>query len=254
MTMSNSRAPGRTALVTGASRGIGAAVAVALARRGITPVLAVRDPASAARAAQAVQAQGQSALVVPCDVADYASVKAAVQATLDRWGRLDAVVNNAGQIEPIGHLADTDPAAWARTVAVNLVGCYHVAHAAMASLLQGQGTLVNVSTGAAYTPREGWSAYCSSKAGLTMLTRSLHLEYHARGLSAYGLQPGLVATRMQDTIRASGMNEISRVPRERLAPADLSAGVIAWLVDTRPQDLLGQDLTVNDEVLMKRVV
>jgi 3-oxoacyl-[acyl-carrier protein] reductase len=248
-----SRPSRRTALITGASRGIGAAVAVALARRGIVPVLAVREPASAAEAAQAVEDLGVPALVVPCEVTDYESVKAAVQATLDRWGRLDAVVNNAGQIEPIGQLAETDPAAWARTVAVNLVGCYHVAHAAMAALLQARGVVVNVSSGAAYTPREGWSAYCSSKAALVMLTRSLHQEYAARGLSTYGLQPGQVDTRMQELIRASGMNEVSRVRREQLAPAGLSAGVIAWLVDTQPRDLLGQDLSVRDEGLLKRV-
>ncbi len=250
--MTQERPADRTAFITGASRGIGAAVAVALARRGIAPVLAVRDPASAQETADAVKAAGMPVLVVPCEVTDYASVKAAVATTMERWGRLDAIVNNAGQLGPIGHLADTDPAEWARTVTINLTGCYHVAHAAMDALLQAGGALVNVSTGAAHTAREGWSAYCSSKAGLAMLTRSIDLEYGPRGLSTYGLAPGLVDTRMQGVIRASGMNEISRVPRDKLAPADRSAGVIAWLVDTRPQDLRGQDLTVNDAALMER--
>lgn len=244
--------PGRTALVTGASRGIGAAVALALARRGIAPVLAVREPASAHDTARAVEALQVPALIVPCDVTDYASVRAAIDTCLEQRGRLDAIVNNAGQLDPIGHLADTDPAAWARNVAVNLVGCYHVAHAAMKPLLAARGVIVNVSTGAAHTPREGWSAYCSSKAGLVMLTRSLNHEYGERGVSAYGLQPGLVDTRMQELIRASGMNEISRVPREKLAPAERSASVIAWLVDTHPEDLKGQDLTVFDEQLTAR--
>ena len=242
----------KTALVTGASRGIGAAVAVALAWRGIAPVLAVRDPAAAAAVGHAVGALGVPWLSVACDVTDHASVKAAVDLCLKEWGRLDIVVNNAGQIEPIGHLHETDPAQWARAISVNLVGCYHVCHAAMPALLAAKGAIVNLSTGAAHTPREGWSAYCSSKAGLAMLTRSLAHEYAGRGLTPYGLAPGLVDTQMQGRIRSSGMNEISRIPQETLAPPSLSAGVIAWLADTQPDDLVGQDLTVNDKALLAR--
>jgi NAD(P)-dependent dehydrogenase (short-subunit alcohol dehydrogenase family) len=243
---------GRAAFVTGASRGIGAAVAVALARRGIAPVLAVREPASAEEAAAAVRQLGVPCLVQRCDVADAASVHEAVAEALRAWGRLDVVVNNAGQIDPIGHLGDTDPGAWARAISVNLVGAYNVLHAAMPALLKAGGTVVNLSTGAAHTPREGWSAYCSSKAGLAMLTRCVAHEYTARGVLAYGLQPGLVDTDMQGRIRGSGMNEISRVPRENLAPPERSAGVVAWLADQRPADLAGQDLTVADTALLER--
>jgi len=251
--MTDSRPAGRTALVTGASRGIGAAVAVALARRGIAPALLVRNPAAAASVQRAVQELGVPCLVQACDVADAAAVRQAVAAVAQAWGRVDAVVNNAGQIEPIGHLADTDPAQWAAAIMVNLVGSYHVIHAALPLVLQGgSGAIVNLSTGAAHTPREGWSAYCSSKAALAMLTRCTHHEYGARGVAVYGLQPGLVDTEMQGRIRGSGMNEISRVPREKLAPPERSAAVVAWLADRRPADLLGQDLTVADAALLER--
>lgn len=243
---------GRIALITGAARGIGAATALALARRGIAPVLAVRDPAAAQAAADAVRALGAPCRVVPCDVADYASVRAAVAQTLAECGRLDAIVNNAGTIDPIGHLGDTDPAQWARAIAVNLTGAYHVVHAALPALLEHRGAVVNVSTGAAHAPREGWTAYCSAKAGLAMLTQCIAHEYAQRGLSVYGLQPGMVDTGMQTRIRASGMNPISQIPRADLAPVEVSAGVIAWLIAECPQDLIGQDLTVRDEQLMGR--
>ena len=85
-----------------------------------------------------------------------------------------------------------------------------------------------------------------------MFTRCVAHEYRARGVVSYGLQPGLVDTEMQVRIRRSGMNEISRVPREKLASAAHSAGVIAWLADVQPDDLCGQDLTANDPVLLKR--
>jgi NAD(P)-dependent dehydrogenase (short-subunit alcohol dehydrogenase family) len=252
--MTDTPSPTRVAFVTGAARGIGAATAVALARRGFAPVLAVRRPEAAEEAAAAVRAAAAPCLVVACDVTDLASVRAAVGRTLDTWGRIDCVVNNAGQIEPIGHIADTDPAAWAATLASNLTGAYHVLHATLPALLQVQGAVVNLSTGAAHAPREGWSAYCSSKAGLAMLTRCVAHEYGERGVSAYGLQPGLVDTAMQDRIRGSGMNEISRIPKSQLAPPQRSADVIAWLADTRPADLRGQDLTVNDPALLARAL
>jgi 3-oxoacyl-[acyl-carrier protein] reductase len=242
----------RVAFITGASRGIGAATATALARRGIAPVLAVRDIASAEATTRAVRALGLECLAVACDVADADSVQAAIAQTLQAHGRLDIVVNNAGQIDPIGHVADTDVGQWARAIAVNLTGAYHVVHAALPSLLKAGGTIVNLSSGAAHAPREGWSAYCSSKAALAMLTRCLAHEYAARGVAVYGLQPGVVDTDMQARIRGSGMNEVSRIPREQLASPERSGQVIAWLSDQRPEDLVGQDLSVNDAKLMAR--
>ena len=243
---------GRVALVTGAARGIGASTVLALAQRGIAPVLAVRDPQAAQAAADAVSALGVACRIEVCDVADYASVQRCVANVLKAWSRIDIVINNAGQIEPQAPLAQTDPAEWAHAMQVNLVGPYNVIHAALPELLQRKGVVLNVSTGAAHTPRDGWSAYCTSKAGLYMLSRSVLNEYGKEGLSVYSLQPGLVDTAMQGLIRAQGVNEISRIPREKLAPPTVSAGLIAWLADTLPQDLMGSDLSVNDAGLLER--
>jgi len=112
----------RTAIVTGAARGIGAATAMALAVRGIAPALFVRDAGAAAGIADKIRARGVACRVEACDVADYGSVRAAVARTADAWGRLDVVVNNAGTVEPMGFIADTDPAEWARAYAVNVIG------------------------------------------------------------------------------------------------------------------------------------
>lgn len=238
--------------MTGGARGIGAATALALARRGIACVLAVRDPQAARATAETVLKLGVACKVEACDVADYASVQRCIASVLDAWGRLDVVINNAGQIEPQAPLVQTDPAEWARAVSVNLVGPYNVIHAALPELLRRHGAIINVSTGAAHTPRDGWSAYCSSKAGLYMLSRSVLNEYGKQGVSVYSLQPGLVDTDMQVRIRAQGVNEISRIAQEKLAPPSLSGGVIAWLADTRPSDLMGSDLSVNDTGLLER--
>jgi len=176
--MSTRVAQERVALVTGASRGIGAATALALAQRGFLPVLAVRDPATAAEAVAAIEKHGLRALRVRCDVGDDASTRDAVDECVRLAGRLDALVNNAGQIDPIGRLGDTNPEAWAAAIDVNLVGPYRMARAALPALARSTAAcIVNVSTGAAHAPREGWSAYCSAKAGLAMLTRCLATEY-----------------------------------------------------------------------------
>jgi NAD(P)-dependent dehydrogenase (short-subunit alcohol dehydrogenase family) len=247
MTDINPPASTRVALVTGAARGIGAATAIALARRGIAPVLAVRDPEAARPVLEAVARLGVACRIETCDVADHGAVGAAVQRLLAHWKRLDIVVNNAGQIDPIGHIGDTDPAQWARNINVNLVGAYNVVHACLPSLLSsGSAAILNVSSGAAQAPREGWSAYCSSKAGLLMFSRALFEEYGRQGIAAFSLRPGVVDTEMQVRIRASGMNEVSRIPRAQLAPPDHAAGIIAWLCDRRPAHHAGKELNAND--------
>jgi len=244
----------RTAIVTGAARGIGAATAMALAARGIAPALFVRDPGAAAGIADKVRARGVACRVETCDVADHDSVRAAVARTADAWGRLDAVINNAGTVEPMGFIADTDPAEWARAYAVNVIGAYHVVREALPLLLREGGAVVNLSTGAAHTPRDGWSAYCGCKAALAMFTRSIAKEYGDKGVFAYGLQPGLVDTEMQVSIRRAGINEISRIPREQLDPPERSANAIAWLAAECPADLAGQDLHVSHPAFADIVV
>jgi len=242
---------GRVAFITGAGRGIGAAAARMLADRGVRVVAAVRDPAGADEVRGLLG--GAEHRIIACDVADWPAVEAAVARTLSDFGRLDILVNNAGQIAPIGRITETDPADWTHSVQVNLVGAYHAARAALPSLLAaGGGVIVNVSSGAAQAPREGWSAYCAAKAGLAMLTRSLAHEYGAQGLCAYGFQPGVVDTAMQVSIRASGINEISRLKREQLAAPALPAAVIAWLCTDAAKDLAGQELSIGDKALRAR--
>lgn len=244
---------GKVALVTGVSRGIGLAAAVALAEAGATVVgLARTDPASG-EAARRLQASGRPHLLQSCDVADWPAVRDVAQAVVDRFGGVDVLVNNAGMIEPIGRLGDTDPELWHRNLAVNLGGAYNAARAALASLMERRGTVINVSSGAAHRPAEGWSAYCSAKAGMAMLTRMLALEYGAAGLRVFGFQPGVVDTEMQVSIRASGINEVSRLRREDLARPEDPARAIVYLCSREADDLAGQELTIRDLNFRRRI-
>jgi NAD(P)-dependent dehydrogenase (short-subunit alcohol dehydrogenase family) len=237
------------ALVMGASAGIGAALAEALVARGASIAIAARRRAPLDALAARL---GPNVLPLTCDVADQAQVAATVAATVARFGRLDHLINNAGVIEPIGHLHETDPAEWAACIAVNLTGAFNACHAALPHLLKQGGTIVNVSSGAGHRPQEGWSAYCSSKAGLVMLTRALALEYGQHGIRAYGFAPGTVRTEMQVKVRASGMNPVSRLPIEALIPPAAPAGVIAWLCTTEANDVPAGECSIRDDELRRR--
>lgn len=244
---------GKVAVVTGASRGIGLETAAALASAGAHVAALVRDPSGSGALSRRLETGGSPHLVERCDVAEPDSVDAAIRLVLDRFGRLDILVNNAGVIEPIGHIGDTDPARWRHGLMVNLAGPYHAVRAALPALCREGGTIVNVSSGAAVSPLEGWSAYCAGKAGLAMLTRSIHLEYADAGIRVFGFQPGVVDTGMQAEIRASGVNKVSRLRREDLAPADQPARAILYLCTGDAADLAGGELSIRDPALRQRV-
>jgi NAD(P)-dependent dehydrogenase (short-subunit alcohol dehydrogenase family) len=245
---------GKVAIVTGASRGIGEAAAEALAAAGAAVMLAARDGEQAGKVAGRIVAAGGKAAAMACDVADYAAVEALVAATTRQLGRPDILVNNAGVIEPIAMIAETDPAAWARNVEINLVGAFHAVRAVLPGMLAaGGGTIINVSSGAALRPLEGWSAYCAGKAGLAMLTQAIKLETGAAGIRVFGFQPGTTDTDMQVLIRASGINVISQIPRANLTPVAHPAKAIVYLCTPDADDLAGAEFSLRDEAFRKRI-
>jgi 3-oxoacyl-[acyl-carrier protein] reductase len=242
---------GKVIMVTGASRGIGAASAVALAKAGATVVLSARDAKLTEQVARSI---GGSASARACDMSDYAAFEAVVAETKARYGRLDALINNAGVIEPIASIAESDPAAWARNIDINLTGAYHAIRAVLPGMLAaGDGTIVNVSSGAAIRPLEGWSAYCSAKAGLHMLTRAVALETAGKGIRVFGFQPGTTDTDMQVLIRASGVNPVSQIPRGNLTPVAHPAAAIVYLCTQAADDLNGQEFSLRDDPFRSRL-
>jgi NAD(P)-dependent dehydrogenase (short-subunit alcohol dehydrogenase family) len=171
-----------------------------------------------------------------------------------RLGGIDILVNNAGVIEPIGGLAQSDPAVWRRSIEVNLVGAYHTARATLPRMLEaGKGTVINISSAAAHRPLDGWSAYCSGKAGLAMLTEAIALECADAGVRVFGLAPGVVDTDMQAAIRASGINRISQIRQIDLAPVGHPAAAVHYLCTAAADDLVGRELTLNDPDFRRRV-
>jgi NAD(P)-dependent dehydrogenase (short-subunit alcohol dehydrogenase family) len=242
---------GKTVVITGASRGIGADAARQFAAAGANLALLARS----AEALDDLAAEiGGNVLVAACDVSDHAAVTEALGKAHQRFGSLDVLINNAGVIEPIARLEDADPAAWAKLIDINLTGVFNGIRAALPLMKPaGGGTIITVSSGAAHNALEGWSAYCSSKAGAAMLTRALDLEERANGIRAMGLSPGTVATQMQRDIKASGINPVSELDWEDHIPAEWPARALLWMCTADADDHIGQEISLRDEGIRKRV-
>ena len=241
----------KTVLITGASRGIGAAAAREFAAAGANVALVSRDGNALNALAEEI---GESALALPCDVADFNAVQTVVSNAHDKWGRLDVLINNAGMIEPIARLENSEPSAWARLINVNVTGVFNGMRAAVPFMKNaGSGTIITVSSGAAHRPLEGWSAYCTSKAGAAMLTQALDLEERENGLRVMGLSPGTVATQMQREIKASGLNQVSELAWEDHISAEWPARTLLWMCTSDADEYIGEEISLREESIRKRV-
>ncbi|MDT8307102.1 MAG: SDR family NAD(P)-dependent oxidoreductase [Anaerolineae bacterium] len=197
-------------IVTGASRGLGAATARILLEMGAAVVLNARSAGDLNDLAAKADPGGGRSLVVAGDVSDEADCAALVGQTMARFDRLDALVNNAGVLQPVAPLGEEAVNAWRQNLAVNLLGPYYLMYYALPHLKASGGRVVNVSSGAAVNPVPGWSAYSTAKAAINMLTRALAEE--APEVTALAFRPGVVDTAMQAAIREEG-NE--GMPAER---------------------------------------
>lgn len=232
----------KTALITGASRGIGEATARKFAELGANVVLAARSAKDIERIAAEI---GSAALAVTCDVTRYEDVQSAVKAAQDHFGGLDILVNNAGTIEPIARLEDSNPQDWGQAVDINLKGVYYGLHAAYPAMKSKGGVIINISSGAATGALEGWSHYCATKAGVLSLTKCAHMEWEAQGIRVVGLSPGTVATEMQTIIKGSGINPVSEMEWSDHIPADWVAQAIAWLTTDAGRVYDGTDFSLK---------
>ena len=242
---------GKTVMITGASRGIGAEAARVFADAGANVALLARSQEAIAELAGEI---GPKAIAIPCNVARYTEMAAAVETTASAFGGLDVLINNAGVIEPISHLADADPDEWGQVIDVNLKGVFNGMRAALPVMkAQGAGSILTISSGAAHHPIEAWSHYCASKAAVNMLTRCVHKEEAGNGIRAMGLSPGTVATQMQREIKASGINPVSQLDWEDHIPADWPAKCLLWMCGAEADRFIGDEISLRDEDIRRAV-
>jgi 3-oxoacyl-[acyl-carrier protein] reductase len=254
MAITDTALSGKVALVTGASRGIGRAIAVALGRRGAKVIVNYASRADAAREAAAeVEAAGGKAAIAAFDVADAAAVTEAIKAIGKDHGGLDILVNNAG-VAINGLVMRFSDDNWQRTMAVNLGGAFHCIRAASSLLLRARaaGRIINLTSVVGEMGNGGQTAYAASKAGLIGLTMSTARELASRGITCNAIAPGYIATDMtaEQLPEAQQAKLLEQIPLGRIGRPEDVADAAAFLAGPEAAYITGQVLRVNGGMLM----
>jgi NAD(P)-dependent dehydrogenase (short-subunit alcohol dehydrogenase family) len=240
---------GRKAFVTGASRGIGQAIAVALAQAGADVALVARSEDGLAATAAQIAGCGREAVVIPADVTRQEAVEGAVAAAIDRLGHVDVVVNNAGGSNFAVPFLDLRLPGWDKLIRLNLDSAMYVCHAVGGHLVgRGGGSVINVASVAGLVGSPFLSPYGAAKAGLVSLTKSLAVEWAAMGVRVNALCPGWTATELNRNLwgdEAAGKATVATVPMRRWGRAEEMTGAAVFLASDASSYMTGQALVID---------
>lgn len=237
---------GRVALVTGASRGIGRAIALALAAAGAKVACVARGVDKLSDTAEAIRAAGGTADVYACDVTDSQSVQKVVESVVEKWEKLHILVNNAGVTRDtlIPRMSDED---WDTVIQTNLRGAFLFTRAATRPMMQGRyGRIINIASVSGLTGNPGQANYAASKAGLIGMTRVVAKELASRKVTVNCLAPGFIETEMTEALGPVVLEEVKkRIPAKRMGrPEEIAAGVL-FLASEAAAYITGQVLVID---------
>ena len=242
---------GQVALVTGASRGLGKAIAKALAAQGASLAVVARSEDALKDTLETIRAAGGTAEPFPVDVADGAAVDTVVEKVHARFGRIDVLVNNAG-VTRDGLLARMTSEAWDAVINTNLKGAFHFTRQAGRIMVkQRSGRIVNISSVIGLMGNAGQANYAASKAGLIGFTKSVAKEFASRSITCNVVCPGFIETDMtKDLGEELKKKLLERTPLQRLGQPDDVAGVVEFLCSPAASYITGQIITVDGGMVM----
>ena len=246
---------GKVAIITGAGRGIGRGIAEAYAREGANLVLASRTPAQVEGAAREAHALGVEAIAIAVDVAESKDVRRMVDETLERFSRVDVLVNNAAILGPVGPLHSNDMRHWAEAMRINVTGLVTCCHAVLPAMMeQGGGKIINLSGAGVTRPSETISAYGTSKAAVIRFTETLALEMRPHNISVNALGPGQIDTALLDPMASDDSliepvmgAMVRRTKSGQGASLEEAAALAVWLASSESDGLSGRLISATQD-------
>ncbi len=236
----------QVAIVTGASQGIGRAIAVMLARSGAKVACVARNAGKLAETVAAIEAAGGTAAAYSCDVTSGESVQKVVDEVAEKWGKIHILVNNAGITRDtlIPRMSDDD---WDSVIQTNLRGTFLFTRAVTRPMMQGRyGRIINISSVSGIMGNPGQANYAASKAGVIGMTRVVAKELASRKVTVNAVAPGFIETEMTEALGPVVLDEVKkRVPAKRLGHVDDIAGAVLFLASASASYITGQTLTVD---------
>ena len=236
-------------LITGARTGIGLSIGLTLAKNGYRVIFSGRSVNDCKDTVNELMAMGFEAVESPIDLSNLSSLKQQIDTALSIWGSVDVLINNGAVIEPINLLEKIELQDFEKAVRVNYLAPSLLISYCWSNLIKAKGKVINILSGASINAIEGWTAYCSTKAALHMINQQTHLEGNQYGISSIGLSPGMVDTGMQGKIRASGINQVSKVRKEDLINSKKTGLFALWCASTDANEFSGQMISENDQIV-----
>ena len=244
--------PKKVCLITGARTGIGKSISELFAYNGYRVIMTAKNIEDCGATADKLNELGHDAISLKFDLSQPERITETVVKAKGIWGKIDIIVNNAATVEPIDRLGNIKLQDLKKSIDVNFLSPAIIINNFWKTLKDSEGKILNILSGAAVAPIDGWLSYCSTKAALHMINQQAHLEGEQYNIKSIGISPGMVDTAMQQKIRESGINHVSKVKKSELIPTDLPAEFCLWAASDDANDLSGRMISLKEMEIYER--